>query len=206
MVAIGRTSRRGSASGRRPAGGRIGGGGNFGGAGRCWPTPAEGRSAWGACGGRTGGVGSGRGPPGVVAGRIDGGYEGRGGAGRVVVPPGPAGRARLPVAGGSGAVGRGGTTLSDGRRRGPAGRVGIAGTAEVPGAFGSSIRSLILGGTRRPGIGADFAGAAGAAAAAAATGGAGADGSTTGGGPGSSSTSGVGCGLPAVPRLALGAA
>ena len=71
----------------------------------------------------------------------------------------------MPVAGGSGAVGRGGTTLSDGRRRGAAGRVGIAGTADVPGAFGSSILSLMLGGTMRPGGGAGLAaGAAGAVA------------------------------------------
>jgi len=131
-------------------------------------------------------VGSGRGPPGVMFGRIGGGYDGRGGAGRVVIPPGPPGRARLPVGGGGGAVGRGGTTRSDGRRRGPAGRVGIAGTADVPGAFGSSILSLMLGGTIRPSGGADLAGAAGAAA----TGRTGAGGSATGGG--SSSTTGAG--------------
>src|SRR5687768_11416201 len=117
--------------------------------------------------GRIGCDGSGRGPPGGTFGRI-GGYEGRCGAGRVDTPPGPPpgppGRARFPVAGGNGAVGRGGTTLSDGRSRGPAGRVGIAGTAEVPGAFGSSIRNLMLGGTRRPGVGAGLAGATGAAA------------------------------------------
>src|SRR5919106_1973520 len=100
-------------------------------------------------------------------GRIGGGYDGRCGAGRVETPPGPPpgppGRARLPVAGGNGAVGRGGTTLSDGRSRGPAGRVGMAGTADVPGAFGSSILSLMLGGTMRPGVG--LAGAGGVVAA-----------------------------------------
>ena len=88
-------------------------------------------------------------------GRIGGGYDGRCGAGRVDTPPGPPpgppGLARFPVAGGSGAEGRGGATLSDGRKRVAAGRVGIAGTDEVPGAFGSSILSLMDGGTMRPG-------------------------------------------------------
>jgi hypothetical protein len=129
-------------------------------------------------------------------GRIGGGYDGRCGVGRVVTPPGPPpgppGLARLPVAGGRGAVGRGGTTLSDGRSRGPAGRVGIAGTADVPGAFGSSIRSLMLGGTMRPGAGVGLEGAAGAAA----IGRAGAGGSTAGGGAGGSSITGEGSGLP----------
>jgi hypothetical protein len=178
----GRTSRRCSPSGRRVTVGRIGGGVNRGAPGRCWPTPPEGRSPCGACWGRTGGVGSGRGPPGVMVGRI-GGYEGRCGAGRVVVPPGPLGLARLPVAGGSGAVGRGGTTLSDGRRRGAAGRVGIAGTAEVPGAFGSSILNLMLGGTTRP-TGTGLAGAGGATAI-------GAGGSSTTGGGGASTCGGT---------------
>src|SRR5688572_30065879 len=111
--------------------------------------------------------GRGRGPPGGTFGRM-GGYDGRCGAGRVEMPPGPPpgppGLARFPVAGGNGAVGRGGTTLSDGRRRDAAGRVGIAGTADVPGAFGSSILSLMLGGTMRPGCG-GLAGGAGAVAA-----------------------------------------
>ena len=105
-----------------------------------------------------------------MLGRIGGGYDGRGGVGRVVVPPGPPGLARLPVGGGGGVVGRGGTTLSDGRKRGPVGRVGIAGTADVPGAFGSSILNRMLGGTTRPGVGAGLAGAAGAAAIGAAGG------------------------------------
>ncbi len=122
----------------------------------------------GLCGGRMGCDGSGRGPPGGMFGRI-GGYDGRCGAGRVETPPGPPpgppGLARFPVAGGSGAVGRGGTVLSDGRSRDAAGRVGIAGTAEVPGALGSSILNLMLGGTMRPGAGVGRDGAAGAAAA-----------------------------------------
>lgn len=143
----------------------------------------------GLCGARTGGVGRGRGPPGGVCGRI-GGYEGRGGAGRVEMPPGPPGLARLPVAGGSGAVGRGGTTLSDGRRRDGAGRVGIAGTAEVPGAFGSSILSRMLGGTIRPGGGAIRGAGAGGGAAAM-----GAAGCTVGGADsGGSSITGAGSG------------
>lgn len=129
-------------------------------------------------------VGSGRGPPGGMLGRI-GGYDGRCGAGRVEIPPGPPpgppGLARFPVAGGNGAVGRGGTILSDGRRREAAGRVGIAGTAEVPGALGSSILNLILGGTMRPGEGAGFAGAAGAAAVGATAGAAAAGLATIGG-------------------------
>ena len=112
--------------------------------------------------------GSGRGPPGGTDGRIGGGYDGRCGAGRVDTPPGPPpgppGLARFPVAGGSGAVGLGGTILSEGRSRGPAGRVGIAGTADVPGALGSSILSRMLGGTIRPGAGICLTGAAGAAA------------------------------------------
>ena len=151
--------------------------------------------------------GSGRGPPGGTLGRI-GGYDGRCGAGRVETPPGPPpgppGRARFPVAGGSGAVGRGGTTLSDGLSRDAAGRVGMAGTADVPGALGSSIRSLMLGGTMRPGLGAGFDGAVGAAAAGfAATGraAAGAGGSsTTGSGAAGSSITGAGssgCGVAA---------
>ena len=51
-------------------------------------------------------------------------------------------------------MGRGGTTLSDGLNREAAGRVGMAGTADVPGALGSSILNLMLGGTMRPGPGA----------------------------------------------------
>src|SRR5688500_12258203 len=106
-------------------------------------------------------------------GRI-GGYDGRCGAGRVEMPPGPPpgppGLARFPVAGGNGAVGRCGTTLSDGRRRDAAGRVGIAGTADVPGAFGSSILSLMLGGTMRPGCEVGLAGGGAVAAGRAATG------------------------------------
>jgi len=64
------------------------------------------------------------------------------------MPPGPLGFARFPVAAGRGFSG------SLGRSREGAGRVGIAGTADVPGAVGSSIRSLMLGGTIRPGVGA----------------------------------------------------
>jgi hypothetical protein len=114
-------------------------------------------------------------------------------------PPGPPGRARFPVAGGNGAVGRGGTTLSDGRSLDAAGRVGIAGTAEVPGAFGSSILSLMLGGTMRPGTCAGFGGGAGVAVGAgrAAGGRATTGGSTTGGAGGGSSTTGTGSGTSA---------
>jgi hypothetical protein len=97
-------------------------------------------------------------------------------------------------------VGRGGTTLSDGRNRGPEGRVGIAGTADVPGAFGSSILNRMLGGTMRPGGGVGLA-----AGAAAATGGAAGARSATGAaagaaatGAGGSSTTGAGAGTPAV--------
>jgi hypothetical protein len=80
------------------------------------------------------------------------GNDGRGGAGRVEIPPGPPGRARLPVAGGSGPRGAsGGRSISFGRSREGAGRVGIAGTADVPGAVGSSILKRMLGGTMRPG-------------------------------------------------------
>src|SRR5262245_60467081 len=118
---------------------------------------------WLGCCCRIGGVGSGRGPPGGGV-RMAGGNDGRGGVGRVVTPPGPEGRARLPVAGGrarlpvgggGGPAGRSGCGRSDsfGRRRGDAGRVGIAGTADVPGAEGSSILKRILGGTTRPGGG-----------------------------------------------------
>src|SRR5688500_10484269 len=140
----------------------------------------------GPCGGRIGCDGSGRGPPGGMLGRI-GGYDGRCGAGRVETPPGPPpgppGLARFPVGGGSGTDVRGGTTLSDGRSREAAGRVGIAGTAEVPGAFGSSIRNLMLGGTMRPCMGAGLDGTGGGAATGrAATGGGATGGSMTGGG------------------------
>src|SRR6202022_1941802 len=103
--------------------------------------------------GRIGGVGSGRGPPGVCGRMLDG-NEGRGGAGRVVMPPGPPGRARFPVAGGS--VGRaacGNRSVSFGRSLEGGGRIGIAGTADVPGAVGSSILKRMLGGTTRPGVG-----------------------------------------------------
>ena len=153
--------------------------------------------------GRIGCDGSGRGPPGGTFGRI-GGYDGRWGAGRVETPPGPPpgppGRARFPVAGGSGAVGRGGTILSDGLNRDAAGRVGIAGTADVPGALGSSILNLMLGGTMRPGAGIGLDGGAGGAAAGraaagrAATGGSATGGAATGGG---SSTTGAGSGAAA---------
>src|SRR5687767_4855688 len=151
----------------------------------------------GPCGGRIGCDGSGRGPPGGALGRI-GGYDGRCGAGRVDTPPGPPpgppGLARFPVAGGSGAVGRGGTTLSEGLNREAAGRVGMAGTADVPGALGSSILNLMLGGTMRPGPGAGFEGAAGAtgfAATGRAAAGAGGS-STTGSGAAGSSITGTG--------------
>ena len=106
------------------------------------------------------------------------------------MPPGPPGRARFPVAGGSGAGGRAvcGRSVSFGRRRDGAGRVGIAGTAEVPGADGSSILSRILGGTIRPGmdgtgVGALTAGGTGAAATRGS--------STTGGDSGSTSATGA---------------
>ena len=69
-----------------------------------------------------------------------------------------------------------------------AGRVGIAGTADVPGAFGSSILSLMLGGTMRPGAGAGLDGGGGGAAAVGGTGRAAAGGSTAGGAGGSSTT------------------
>ena len=208
--ACGRGSRLWSVSGRRATGGRICDGVKRGAPGRCWPTPPDGRTPWGLCGGRTGCEGSGRGPPGGICGRIGGGYDGRCGAGRVDTPPGPPpgppGLARLPVGGGGGVVGRGGTTLSDGRSRGPAGRVGIAGTAEVPGAVGSSIRSLMLGGTTRPGMWGGFAGAGaggGAAATAAGFAGGGA-GSTTGVGGGGSSTTRSGSGVGAATSGAWG--
>ena len=125
-------------------------------------------------------------------GRI-GGYDGRCGAGRVEMPPGPPGLARFPVAGGSGAVGRGGTTLSDGRSRGAAGRVGIAGTDEVPGALGSSIRSLMLGGTMRPDIGAGFGAGARGAAATGRTGSSAVGGGAVGLMPGSTTATGGAC-------------
>ena len=114
-------------------------------------------------------------------------------------PPGPPGLARFPVAGGKGAVGRAGTILSEGRSREAAGRVGIAGTADVPGAFGSSILSLMLGGTMRPGTAAGLVGGGGGAAATgrAATGCAATGGSTTGGAGGASSTTGAGSGTSA---------
>src|SRR5688572_20661829 len=155
----------------------------------------------GLCGGRIGAVGSGRGPPGGTFGRIVG-YDGRCGAGRVEMPPGPPpgppGLARFPVAGGSGTVCRGGTTLSEDLRREAAGRVGIAGTAEVPGALGSSILSLMLGGTMRPGACAGLDGGGGATAAGRAATGCGATGcSTTGGAGGGSSTTGSGSGVTA---------
>jgi len=88
------------------------------------------------------------------------GNDGRGGAGRVEMPPGP--DAGLPGVADAGraACGRSG---SFGRSRDGAGLVGMAGTAEVPGADGSSIRSRMLGGTIRPGAGiAGFAGGCGA--------------------------------------------
>ena len=84
------------------------------------------------------------------------GNDGRGGAGRVVMPPGPPGRARFPVAGAGVDAGRaawGGRSVSFGRTFEGAGRVGMAGTAEVPGAVGSSILSRMLGGTMRPSVG-----------------------------------------------------
>src|SRR5688572_3461156 len=143
-------------------------------------------------------------------GRI-GGYDGRCGAGRVETPPGPPpgppGLARFPVAGGSGAVGRGGTVLSDGRSRDAAGRVGIAGTADVPGALGSSILNLMLGGTMRPGAGVGRDGAAAAGRAAAGRAGAGVGGSSiTGGGASGSSTTGAGTASSGLPAGAAAAA
>ena len=147
--------------------------------------------------GRMGCDGRGRGPPGGTLGRM-GGYDGRCGAGRVDTPPGPPpgppGLARLPVAGGSGAVGRGGTTLSDGLKRDTAGRVGIAGTADVPGALGSSILNLMLGGTMRPGDGIGFDGGAATGRAAIGRGVTGGSGTGGAGGGGSSSTTGAGSG------------
>src|SRR5437879_9644808 len=94
------------------------------------------------------------------------GSDGRGGAGRVEIPPG----GLVPVAGAAEAAGRAtcGFSASLGRSLEGAGRMGIAGTAEVPGADGSSIRKRILGGTTRPGMcggglgGAGFGTAAGA--------------------------------------------
>ena len=96
------------------------------------------------------------------------GNDGRGGAGRVEIPPGGLG----PVAGVAEAAGRAacGFSASLGRSLEGDGRVGIAGTADVPGADGSSIRKRILGGTTRPGKcggglgGAGFGTDAGAAA------------------------------------------
>ena len=66
----------------------------------------------------------------------------------------------------------------------------MAGTEDVPGALGSSILSLMLGGTIRPGAGVGLEGAGGAAA----TGRAGAGGSTTGGAAVGSSMMGSGSG------------
>lgn len=115
----------------------------------------------------------------------------------MVMPPGPPGLARLPVAAGSGAVGRGGTTLSDGRNRGAAGRVGIAGTEEVPGALGSSILSRMLGGTIRPGAGFALGGSTGGAAATCTGGSSGGSGVWAGG-------SGISCGSEACATCAGG--
>jgi len=107
------------------------------------------------------------------------------------MPPGG-----LPAVDGLGAVvaaaGRAacGFSASFGRSLDGAGRVGIAGTADVPGADGSSIRKRMLGGTIRPG-------ACGAGAGAAGFGGAGATaGSTTTGG-GSIATGGGSARVPA---------
>ena len=66
-------------------------------------------------------------------GRMGGGYDGRWrrGSGRYSTgpPPGPPGRRGCRLQAEAGQSARGGTTLSEGRRRGAAGRVGIAGTA-----------------------------------------------------------------------------
>jgi len=74
----------------------------------------------------------------------------------------------------------------------------MAGTADVPGALGSSILSLMLGGTIRPGAGIGLEGAGGAAA----TWRAGAGGSTTGGAMGGagggSSITGSGSGVAGI--------
>jgi hypothetical protein len=77
----------------------------------------------------------------------------------------------------------------------------MAGTADVPGALGSSIRSLMLGGTTRPGVCGGFAGVGGAAAIGFATG----AGSTTGGGAGASSMTGTGAGSGVLTSAAAGA-
>ena len=151
----GRASRRWSPpSGRRVTGGRIGGGVKRGAPGRCWPTPPDGRMPCGCCG-RTGGVGSGRGPPGVIRPHRRIRRTRRRGTRRNAAGPSrPGAGSRLPAAAGA----AGCFSISFGRRRGAAGLVGIAGTADVPGAVGSSILNLMLGGTIRPGVGARRAG------------------------------------------------
>src|SRR5215468_5899253 len=95
---------------------------------------------------RTGGDGSGRGPPGMAP-RGGAGAAGRGGwpgpPGRTGAPVGAPGAAAWAGAGGAGAAGAAGRT---GGRTAGATRVGPS----TLGDEGSSIRNRIVGGTRRP--------------------------------------------------------